>query len=100
LQDRNLGLVTQAIDRAPRWTLKKLTATYVTLGLGDIARVVGIQSEDEVRALVLSMVRVSPFLVFLPHVRARTDRDGRHLRTDFGLGHCDVLRPAAAVLEG
>ncbi|KAJ7842219.1 hypothetical protein B0H14DRAFT_2781256 [Mycena olivaceomarginata] len=54
--DRNLGLVTQAIDRAPRWTLKKLTATYVTLGLGDIARVVGIQSEDEVRALVLSMI--------------------------------------------
>ncbi|KAF7347207.1 PCI domain-containing protein [Mycena venus] len=54
--DKNLGLVTQAIDRAPRWTLKKLTATYVTLGLGDIARVVGIQSEDEVRALILSMI--------------------------------------------
>ncbi|KAF7340947.1 PCI domain-containing protein [Mycena sanguinolenta] len=54
--ERNLGLVTQAIDRAPRWTLKKLTSTYVTLGLGDIARVVGIQSEDEVRALILSMI--------------------------------------------
>jgi len=54
--DRNLGLVTQVIDRAPRWTLKKLTATYVTLGLGDIARVVGIQSEEEVRALILSMI--------------------------------------------
>ncbi|KAJ7508411.1 hypothetical protein B0H11DRAFT_1964831 [Mycena galericulata] len=54
--DRNLGLVTQAIDRAPRWALKKLTATYVTLGLGDIARAVGIQSEDEVRALILSMI--------------------------------------------
>ncbi|KAJ7135304.1 hypothetical protein C8R46DRAFT_1114206 [Mycena filopes] len=54
--DRNLGLVLQVIDRAPRWTLKKLTATYVTLGLGDIARVVGISSEDEVRALILSMI--------------------------------------------
>ncbi|KAF8215703.1 hypothetical protein K438DRAFT_1954409 [Mycena galopus ATCC 62051] len=54
--EKNLGLVTQAIDRAPRWTLKKLTSTYVTLGLGDIARVVGIQSEDEVRALILSMI--------------------------------------------
>ncbi|KAJ7207529.1 hypothetical protein GGX14DRAFT_455661 [Mycena pura] len=54
--DKNLGLVTQAIDRAPRWTLKKLTATYVTLGLADIARSVGIQSEDEVRALLLSMI--------------------------------------------
>ncbi|KAJ7644431.1 hypothetical protein FB45DRAFT_784475 [Roridomyces roridus] len=54
--EKNLGLVMQAIDRAPRWTLKKLTATYVTLGLGDIARAVGIQSEDEVRALILSMI--------------------------------------------
>ncbi|KAJ6482194.1 hypothetical protein C8R47DRAFT_1134278 [Mycena vitilis] len=54
--DKNLGLVTQVIDRAPRWTLKKLTATYVTLGLGDIARAVGIQSEDDVRALILSMI--------------------------------------------
>jgi COP9 signalosome complex subunit 3 len=49
--------VTQAIDRAPRWVLKKLTATYVTLALGDIARAVRIQSEDDVRALILSMVR-------------------------------------------
>ncbi|KAJ7838369.1 hypothetical protein B0H14DRAFT_3870064 [Mycena olivaceomarginata] len=54
--DRNLGLVTQDIDRAPRWTLKKPMATYVTLGLSDIARIVGIQSEDEVRALGLSMI--------------------------------------------
>ncbi|KAJ7848700.1 hypothetical protein B0H14DRAFT_3138174 [Mycena olivaceomarginata] len=54
--DRNVGLVTQAIDRAPPWTLKKPMATYVTLGLSDIVRVVGIQSEDEVRALGLSMI--------------------------------------------
>ncbi|KAJ7146448.1 hypothetical protein C8R44DRAFT_600063 [Mycena epipterygia] len=54
--DKNLGLVTQVIDRAPRWALKKLTATYVTLGLGDIARAVGIQSEEEVLALILSMI--------------------------------------------
>ncbi|KAJ7126567.1 hypothetical protein C8R43DRAFT_1028476 [Mycena crocata] len=54
--DKNLGLVMQVVDRAPRWTLKKLTATYVTLGLGDIARAVGIQSEDDVRALILSMI--------------------------------------------
>ncbi|KAK7063585.1 PCI domain-containing protein [Favolaschia claudopus] len=55
--DKNLGLLMQAVERAPRWTLKKLTATYVTLGLGDIARVVGgMQTEDEVRALILSMI--------------------------------------------
>lgn len=46
----------QAIDRAPRWALKRLTATYVTLGLADIARAVKIESEDEVRDIVLSMV--------------------------------------------
>ncbi|CAK5265621.1 unnamed protein product [Mycena citricolor] len=54
--EKTLGLVTQAVDRAPRWTLKKLTATYVTLSLEDIARLVGIPSEDEVRGLLLSMI--------------------------------------------
>ncbi|KAF7302354.1 PCI domain-containing protein [Mycena chlorophos] len=54
--EKNLGLIMQAIDRAPRWTLRKLTATYVALGLADIARLVGIPSEDEVRALLLSMI--------------------------------------------
>jgi hypothetical protein len=49
----------QAIDRAPRWALKRLTATYVTLGLSDIARAVNIESEDEVREVVLSMVGAS-----------------------------------------
>ncbi|KAF8198470.1 hypothetical protein BJ912DRAFT_26860 [Pholiota molesta] len=55
-QDRNLGLLQQAIARAPRWVLKKLTATYVTLHLSDIGRAVMIDSEDEVRALLLSMI--------------------------------------------
>ncbi|KAF8964828.1 hypothetical protein BDZ97DRAFT_1918779 [Flammula alnicola] len=55
-QDKNLGLLQQAIARAPRWVLKKLTATYVTLHLADIGRAVKIESEDEVRALLLSMI--------------------------------------------
>ncbi|KAF7307639.1 PCI domain-containing protein [Mycena indigotica] len=54
--DKNLGLIQQAIERAPRWTLRKLTATYVALGLADIARLVGIPSEDDVRSLLLSMI--------------------------------------------
>ncbi|KIM38050.1 hypothetical protein M413DRAFT_448084 [Hebeloma cylindrosporum] len=54
--DRNIGLIQQAAVRAPRWVLKKLTATYVTLHLSDIGRVVKIDSEDEVRALLLSMI--------------------------------------------
>lgn len=55
-QDKNLGLITQALTRAPRWVLKKLTSTYVTLHLSDIGRAIKIDSEDEVRALLLSMV--------------------------------------------
>ncbi|KAF9553594.1 hypothetical protein CPC08DRAFT_224462 [Agrocybe pediades] len=55
-QEKNLGLITQALQRAPRWVLKKLTATYVTLHLSDIGRLIKIDSEDEVRALLLSMI--------------------------------------------
>lgn len=55
-QDRNLGLVHQALERAPRWHIKQLTATYVTLNLSDIAKTVGIPSEDEVQAIVMDMV--------------------------------------------
>ncbi|PPR06466.1 hypothetical protein CVT24_002608 [Panaeolus cyanescens] len=54
--EKNLGLINQAIARAPRWVLKKLTATYVTLHLSDIAKRVGIESEDEVRGMLLSMI--------------------------------------------
>ncbi|KAF9056972.1 hypothetical protein BJ165DRAFT_67 [Panaeolus papilionaceus] len=54
--EKNLGLIHQAIARALRWVIKKLTATYFTLRLSDIAKRVGIQSEDEVRAVLLSMI--------------------------------------------
>lgn len=51
-----MGLVNQAIQRSPRWILKKLTETYLTLSLSEIAQAMGIPNEDDVRALVLSMV--------------------------------------------
>jgi COP9 signalosome complex subunit 3 len=54
--DRNVGLIQQAALRAPRWVLKKLTGTYVTLHLSDIRRVVKVDGEEEVRGLLLSMV--------------------------------------------
>ncbi|RPD63474.1 hypothetical protein L227DRAFT_497116 [Lentinus tigrinus ALCF2SS1-6] len=55
-QERNLGLINQAIDRAPVWLIKKLTATYLTLGLADIGKEVGIDSPEEVREIILSMI--------------------------------------------
>lgn len=54
--DYNVGLVRQALQRAPRWAVRKLTETYVTLALLEIGKAVGIESEAEVRALVLSMI--------------------------------------------
>ena len=54
-----MGLINQATDRAPVWLIKKLTATYLTLGLSDIGREVGIDSPEEVREIILSMVRIT-----------------------------------------
>lgn len=54
--DQNYGLVKQAIERAPRWLIQKLTSTYLTLGLGDIAKEAKVGSEAEVRAIILDMV--------------------------------------------
>ncbi|TFK28535.1 hypothetical protein FA15DRAFT_611999 [Coprinopsis marcescibilis] len=54
--EKNVGLLRQAIERAPRWALKKLTATYLSLNLADIGKAVKIDSEDEVRAVLLSMI--------------------------------------------
>ena len=48
------------------WLIKKLTATFLTLGLADIGKEVGIDSVDEVREIILSMVRLC--------VAARFDR--------------------------
>jgi COP9 signalosome complex subunit 3 len=54
--DKNLGLIQQALDRAPRWNLKRLTDTYLTLGLADIGREINISNEDTVRELVVDMI--------------------------------------------
>jgi len=62
-----MGLITQALDRAPRWAIKKLTTTYLTLHLSDIGQQVGIADVDEVKSLILSMVN-STFAFVIPRV--------------------------------
>ncbi|KAF8438901.1 hypothetical protein L210DRAFT_3403119 [Boletus edulis BED1] len=57
--EKTLGLVLQALERAPRWSIKKLTSTYLTLHLSDIAHAVGIESVEEVRGLILDMIASS-----------------------------------------
>jgi len=58
--------VLQALERAPRWSIKKLTSTYLTLHLSDIAHAVGIENVDQVRALILDMVSVLSYNIRMP----------------------------------
>lgn len=69
----------QAIDRAPRWSIKKLTATYLTLGLSEIGKEVGIANDDDTRKVVLDMVRIPPLLDFLLVIHSAFS-DGTTLR--------------------
>jgi len=54
--DDNLGLLGRVVDRAPRWAIRKLTETYLTLSLPEIGRAAGMENIDEVRRVVLSMI--------------------------------------------
>ncbi|KAF5389650.1 hypothetical protein D9757_004138 [Collybiopsis confluens] len=52
----SLGLVERLAKEAPKWIIKRLTETYVTLGLAEIGKYVGIDNQVQTRALVLSMI--------------------------------------------
>ncbi|KAI0253004.1 hypothetical protein BJV78DRAFT_1123777 [Lactifluus subvellereus] len=54
--DDNVGLLRLVVERAPRWAIRKLTETYLTLSLPEIGRVAGIEDVEEVRRVVLSMI--------------------------------------------
>ena len=56
VQDQNLGLIEQAIGKAPHWLIKKLTLTYLTLSLEDIASQIGADGEEPVRSMLVRMV--------------------------------------------
>ena len=56
-KDDNLGLLGLVVDRAPRWAIRKLTETYLTLSLPEIGRAAGMENIEEVRRVVVSMVR-------------------------------------------
>jgi COP9 signalosome complex subunit 3 len=48
----------RTLERAPRWAIKKLTVTYLTLTLHDIGKAVKIIDQDRIRSLILSMVHL------------------------------------------
>ncbi|KAL1751161.1 hypothetical protein FB107DRAFT_294112 [Schizophyllum commune] len=56
VEENTFSLMQLALDAQPKWALKRLTETYVTLRLADIGREIGVKEEGEVRALVLSMI--------------------------------------------
>jgi COP9 signalosome complex subunit 3 len=56
LQDFNMGLVKEALSTAPRWKLKTLTKTYLTLSLSEIGKEIGIADLAALRGLVENMV--------------------------------------------
>jgi len=58
----HLGLVEIMARAAPKWIIKRLTETYVTLGLAEIGKYVGIDDEVLVRSLVLSMIESGTIL--------------------------------------
>jgi len=56
IADDNYGLLRLVVERAPRWAIRKLTETYLTLSLPEIGRAAGIDDVAEVRRVVLSMI--------------------------------------------
>ncbi|GJJ10308.1 hypothetical protein Clacol_004534 [Clathrus columnatus] len=57
--DCNMGLVRQLLEYGPRWAIRRLTATYITLSLKEIGKAVGVPDEQIVRDIVLSMIERS-----------------------------------------
>jgi hypothetical protein len=53
LQDNNVGLVKQVLASRPMRTIQRLTQTYVTLSLADIAKAAGLKTTDEAEAMIL-----------------------------------------------
>lgn len=55
-QDNNLGLVKQAVSSMYKRNIQRLTQTYLTLSLQDIASTVKLNSPKEAEMHVLQMV--------------------------------------------
>jgi hypothetical protein len=53
LQDNNVGLVKQVLASRPMRTIQRLTQTYLTRALADIAKAAGLKTADEAEAMIL-----------------------------------------------
>ena len=55
-QDHNLGLARQVRSALVRHNVRKLTSTYITLSLTDIAATAGLTDVDAAEALLRTMI--------------------------------------------
>ncbi|KIY48410.1 hypothetical protein FISHEDRAFT_23327, partial [Fistulina hepatica ATCC 64428] len=55
-EDKNASLVELALDALPKWALQRLTHTYVTFSLEDIAEAIQLPDGEVVREMVLEMI--------------------------------------------
>lgn len=51
-----MGLVKQVLASLPMRTIQRLTQTYITLSLADIAKAAGLSGPQEAEAVILRMV--------------------------------------------
>jgi len=56
IQDNNVGLVKLVLSSMPMRNIQRLTQTYVTLSLQDIAKTAGLAGPEEAEAYILRMV--------------------------------------------
>ena len=55
--DNNMGLVRQVMSSQVRSSIRRLTRTFITLSLADLATRVGLSSPQEVEAELVSMIQ-------------------------------------------
>lgn len=60
-QDNNLGLAKQVIASLYKRNIQRLTQTYLTLSLQDIADTVQLEGQKEAELHILQMVRLITF---------------------------------------
>eukprot|EP00879_Flechtneria_rotunda_P031253 GHRR01034123.1.p1 GENE.GHRR01034123.1~~GHRR01034123.1.p1 ORF type:complete len:356 (+),score=97.80 GHRR01034123.1:145-1212(+) len=64
--DSNVGLVKQVLASLPVRTIQRLTQTYVTLSLADIAKAAGLSGPEEAESTILGCVYTSYVIVYQP----------------------------------
>ena len=56
VQDQNLGLVSQVVESQTKTNIKRLTKTFLTLSLVELANKVGLSSTVEAERLIMDMI--------------------------------------------